>query len=150
MDRLELKTKFAGRIKQFRLEEFDLDLHLHELSALDRAKLVDKYRVLDKTKDAENQLENVTIQTQCFIVSRGLVDAGGKRIYADDEADKIAEEFPCNAIDKISQQILVISGMIAKAQDEAIKNSRPDLNGSSSSDSPHGSGDGTPTGSSVN
>lgn len=132
MDRLELRAKFASRIEPFRLESFGLDVNLRGLSALERAKLVDKYRVLDKQKDTDNALETLTVETQCFIVSRGLVDEKGSRIYSDDEAPKIAEEFPCKAIDEIAKQILAISGM-SGTQAEEIKNSQPTTSDSFSS-----------------
>ena len=134
MDRLELRTKFAGRIEQFRLDDFEMDLYLRPLSALERAKIVDKHKKLEKTnKDSDTALETLTIETQCFIVARGLVDEKGGRIYKDDEADAIAAEIPCKALDRISAKILEISGMTARP--DAIKNSDPTPNGDSSGDS---------------
>jgi len=130
MDRLELRTKFASRIERIRLEDFDgMELNIRPLSALERAKIVDKHKKL--SKDSEIALETLTIETQCFIVARGLVDEKGARIYKDDEAAAIAAEIPCKALDEISAKILEISGMSAKAS-EALKNSNPTPNGDSS------------------
>jgi len=142
MDRLELRTKFAGRIEKFRLDEFDITVHLRPLSALERAKIVDKHRTLNK--DSETALETLTIQSQCFIVGRGLVDAKGNRIYKDDEADAIADEIPCKALDQISAKILEISGMSAKGADD-IKNSETAPSGGSSDGSQPASDAGTST-----
>ena len=130
MDRLELRTKFASRIDKFRLEEFEVDVYLRPLSALERAKIVDKYRALEKIKEAENALETLTVEAQCYIVSRGLVDAQGARTYKDEEAQSLAEEFPCKALDAISRRILEISGMSAAA--DPVKNSDPTPNADSS------------------
>jgi len=121
MDRLELRKQFSGRIHSFKLDD-SIEVHIRELTALERAKLVDKYRVLEKSKDADNALETLTVEAQCFIASRGLVDEHGARIYSDDEAAKLAEEFPCKLLDRLSLQILTVSGLL-KPQDETIKNS---------------------------
>jgi len=130
MDRLELRTKFASRIETVRLEDFDnMELNIRPLSALERAKIVDKHKKL--SKDSEIALETLTIETQCFIVARGLVDEKGARIYKDDEADAIAAEIPCKALDQISAKILELSGMAAKAP-ETLKNSDPTPSGDSS------------------
>lgn len=119
MDRLELRTKFAGKIEAFFLEEFGIDVYLRSLSALERARIVDKYRKLDKGKDGDAAtFEEMTIEAQCYIVSRGLVDEKGVRVYKDDEAEAIAEEIPCKALDAISKRILFISGMSAKEEPE--------------------------------
>ena len=125
MDRLELRTRFAGRIEKFRLDEFDMDVWLRGLSALDRARVVDKYRVLDKVKDSDNALETLTVETQCYIVSRGLVDEKGSRIYSESDVPQIADEMPCKALDAIAKRILEISGMSAVTVDDQIKNSNP-------------------------
>ena len=132
MDRLQLKTKFAERLEDFELEDYGLKLKLRPLSALERAKIVDKHKKLERTnRDSDNAIENVTIETQCFIVARGLVNETGNRIYQDDEAQQLAEEIPCKALDKISARILEISGMTATAATE-LKNFSPTPNGDSS------------------
>ena len=125
MDRLEFRNKFSSRIEQFRLEEFEMDVHLKELSALDRAKVIDTYKILDKDKESAAAFQTMTLEAQCFIVSRGLVDEHGVRIYKDDEKQAMAEEIPCKALDALSKRILTISGMTQTAATELVKNSEP-------------------------
>jgi hypothetical protein len=125
MDRLELRTRFASRIEKFRLEDFDMEVNLRGLSALDRARVIDKYRLLEKEQNGENVMEKMTTETQCFIVSRGLVTEGGERIYKDDEAGLLAGEIPCKALDAISKKILSISGMGGNDAEDKAKNSAP-------------------------
>jgi hypothetical protein len=130
MDRLELRSKFSSRVEQFRLEKYQLDLCLKPLSALDRAKIIDGYQTLGKDENAT--VERMTIESQCFIVSRGLVDENGLRIYQEDELQKIAEEIPCDALDLISKRVLAISGL-GKDEEDSRKNSPAVLSADSSS-----------------
>ncbi len=124
MDRVELRAKFAGRIEGFRLDEFECDLHLRRLSAMARAKLGDKFNLL-QSSDAMAKAETAVIEVQCRIVAEGLVDEHGARLYQNDELQAIAEEFPATALDRISKEILRISGL-AKDEPEALaKNSEP-------------------------
>lgn len=132
MDRLELRTKFAGRIETFRLADSDIEVNLRSLSALDRAKIVDKFKILAKAQEDEKALERLTIESQCFIVARGLVNESGARIYQDDEMAAIAEEFPCKALDELSKRILEMSGM-SENQSDRLKNSEPTPNAAGSS-----------------
>lgn len=122
MDRVELRAKFAGRIEPFRLEEFDLNLHIRRLSALARARLGDKFTLL-QGGDKVSSNETAVIEVQSRIVAEGLVDEHGVRIYRDDEATAIAEEFPGTALDKLSNKILEISGIGASVQENLVKNS---------------------------
>ena len=132
MDRLQLRTKFASRIEEFRLDEFDLTVHLRPLSAMERAKIVDKHKRFQKLdKESDTALETLTVESQCFIVARGLVDEKGARVYKDDEAAAIADEIPCKALDKISGRILEISGMASKEATE-LKNAPQSPSGDSS------------------
>lgn len=124
MDRVELRKKFAGKIQKFRLDEFDLDLNLRGLSGLARAKLGDKFKLLDKV-EADNAAETAVIEVQCRVVAQGLVDESGQRIYRDDEYAAIAEEIPATALDKISKEILRISGLGSTEIADAAKNSNP-------------------------
>ncbi len=119
MDRLELRTKFAGKIEAFQIEDFGIEVHLRSLSALERARIVDKYKLLEKGRESgETSFEKMTTEAQCYIVSRGLVDEGGNRIYKDDEAASIADEVPCKALDALSKKILAISGMTGTEEPE--------------------------------
>ena len=132
MDRLELRTKFASLVEPFRLDEYDMNLHVRKLSALERAKFAEACRVSDRSRDADNMLEVVTKSVSAFVVSRGLVNEDGSRIYRDDELEQITEEFPADALDTIAEKILVIS-KLKKPVDEEIKNSETVPSDSSSS-----------------
>jgi hypothetical protein len=142
MDRVELRKAFSSRIEKFRLEECDQEVHLKKLSALDRARIVDKHAALTKASDTVNPFETITIETQCYIVSRGLVDQNGTRLYGDDDLRAIAEEIPATALDACSKRILAISGMGGE-ESSAPKNSNPTPNEDSKCDSPQGSDGGT-------
>lgn len=139
MDRVELRTKFSGHIEKFDLDGYEFPVYLRELSALDRAKVLDKFRTQTKNSETdENFLQNMTIESQCYIVCKGLVDESGKRTYQDDETQSIAEEIPGKALDAISQKILELSGLTAPQVKESSgpdesKNSVPVLSESSSS-----------------
>ena len=132
MDRVSLRAKFAGALVDYTLEEFDIPLKLRALSALDRARIVDRFAALQKL-DVDNKVEKQTIQNQCYIVARGLMDDTGNPMYPDDELEKVAAEIPSKALDKISSQILEISGINAKA--EPVKNLPPTSAESESSNS---------------
>lgn len=136
MDHLELRTKLASRIEQFRLEEYGIDVHLKPISALHRAQLMDVYRQLEKGKEADDAMQNLTTDAQCFVVARGLVDVNGKPIYQEGEEELIAGEFPAKVLDEISNKILSISGMGGTASNikEMVKNSNPTQKDNSSSD----------------
>jgi hypothetical protein len=123
MDRVELRAKFAGRIEPFRLDEFDLDVHIKRLSALARAKLGDRYKSLTSGEDAK-AAENAVIEVQCRVVAEGLVDEHGTRIYRDDELSAIADEFPATALDQLSARILAISGL-GISPEITVKNLNP-------------------------
>jgi hypothetical protein len=118
MDRIELRAKFASRVEAFPLEEFDLNLFIKPLSALDRARIVDGYKKLKADDGSDAPMEVMTVQSQCYIVSRGLVDEKGNPCYGPDELEKIAEEIPGKALDKISNKILSVSGMLNDEQPE--------------------------------
>ena len=122
MDRLQLRTKLSSRIEPFRLEEFDLDVHLRRLSALARARLGDAYKLLQESK--ASSAENAVVEIQCRVVAQGLVDEHGARIYQDAELAAIAEEFPATALDQLSSKILAISGL-GVSTEELAKNSQP-------------------------
>lgn len=123
MDRVELRAKFSAKIEKFRVDEFDLDVSLRRLSAMDRAKLGDAYKALQKA-DVEQSNKAATVEIQCRVISRGLVTESGVRMYGDDELEAIAEEFPASALDSIAKQILSISGLSANVED-TVKNSEP-------------------------
>lgn len=147
MDRIEFRTALASRIEKFRLDECGLDVFVKKLSALDRARIVDRHRALEKAEDSGHQLETVTKETQCYIVARGLVDEKGGRLYKDDELQAVAEEIPATELDALSRKILSISGM---GSTEPVPNSNPTRNEPSSSGSPLDSGGGIPTPSLIN
>lgn len=132
MDRVELRTKFAGRIEKFRLAEFDVDVYIRRLSGRARAKLGDKHKLL-ATDTGANAFEKGVIEVQCRVVAQGLVNEMGSPIYSEDEIDAIADEFPATALDELSKKILEISGL-GKSVEDAIKNSVPTPNGNSNSD----------------
>ena len=130
MDRLEFRSKFSERVEKFRLDDFDADLHLRPLSALERAQIIDKHTALGKIQNGDNSFEKLTIEAQCFIVSRGLVNESGNRIYKDEELRELAEEVPGKVLDAISNRILTISGM-TEPQENVAKNSEPAPNAGS-------------------
>jgi hypothetical protein len=121
----------ASRVEKVQLDEYGVELFIRPLSALERAKIIDKYGTLSKDKENSPSFETITIETQCFVVCRGLVEENGKRLYGDDEAQKLAEEFPCEALDQLSKRIMTLSGM-DKKQDNLIKKSNSTPNADSS------------------
>lgn len=149
MDRVTLRAALSSRVEAFRLDGCGEDIYIKRLSALDRARIVDKHNALGKAGESDHPLETITVETQCYIVARGLVDEKGNRLYRDDELQAIAEEIPAKTLDELSNKILTVSGMIGDVVD-AAKNSNPIRNGSSNSGSPPGSDGGMPTPSSIN
>ncbi len=153
MDRLELRTKFAGRIEKFRLEEFDLEVYLRRLTAFERAKYFQQYEKIQTARSSGEKaevLQDFAKEVQCFVVGCCLVDETGKRIYEGEEADKLGDEIPCTALDDIYKQILFISRLNAGEVSEKEKNLLPTPNASSSSGLQPGSDGGTSTPSSGN
>ena len=132
MDRIELRSKFSGRIEKFRLEEFDLEVYLRQLSALARAKLSDKFMAVQGDGQSTSA-EAAVVEVQCRVVAEGLVDEHGSRIYKDDELQQIAEEIPGTALDQISKRIMTISGLGGGAAEALAKNSEPTPNANSPS-----------------
>lgn len=149
MDRLTFRTKLSSRIEKFRLEDFDMEVWLKPLSALDRARVMDTYGRLSKDQESDNQMERMTSEAQAYIVAQGLVDENGTRIYRDDEIKEVGAEIPGVALDKLSSRILEISGFNATVGD-AKNASSPIPSGNSSSGSPGPSDGGTPTNSLIN
>lgn len=149
MDRLTFRTKLSSRIERYRLEDFDLEVCLRPLSALDRARVMDTYGRLSKDKDGDKQMERMTSEAQAYIVAQGLVDETGARIYRDDEIMAVGAEIPGVALDQLSSRILEISGFNATVGD-AKNASSPIPSASSSSGSPGPSDGGTPTNSLIN
>jgi hypothetical protein len=145
MNIFEIREKFSCLVEVYRLEEISMDVYLRPLSALDRAKVIDKYRSLDKAKDSENAMESMTINAQCFIVARGLVDEKGNPCCKPEEAAMLAEMFPANALDGLSRKILEMSGIGGAAQTitDQAKNLNPSPIADFSSGSPSPSDAGT-------
>jgi hypothetical protein len=150
MDRLEFRTKFSSRIEKFRLEDFDVEVSLRCLTAAERSEFHERLRTISASQDSAGFLGNVTRQLQCFVVSRGLVDEKGNRLYVDGEEEKLAEEVPCTVLDMIHLRIMIISKLHKEAAEEALKNLSPAPNASSNSDSQQSSDGGTPINSLVN
>ena len=131
MDRIEFREKMTKCAKNVRLDEMDKDVHIKKLSALDRAKWIDRYKALNKNDEAENAFEKMTVETQCYLITRCLVDESGARIYTDGEEEKAAEEITGTALDQLSKEILNYSGL--GKEDEQPKNLIPTLSADSSS-----------------
>ena len=144
MDRVELRKAFFNRIVKFRLQQFDVEVYLRALMGSDRAKAQAKSVLVEKSKDAENSLEIITKELMSFVISRGLVDESGNRLYGDDEAERIGDEIPGAAMDEIFSEILSISRLNKGQAEEALKNSSPTPNESSNCDSPQSLDGGTP------
>ncbi len=144
MNRLELRERFASRIEKFHLDDFDLDVYVRKLSGAERAVFAEKSALANKSKDEPNALSVITQEVLCYVVSRGLVDENGKRVFEDKDACYIAEEFPGDALDAICERILVISKLKKPSQDSGdtsileieVKNSETVQSDSSSSGSP--------------
>jgi|WetSurMetagenome_2_1015567.scaffolds.fasta_scaffold1378369_1 hypothetical protein len=129
MNREQLRNRISGRIEKVRLED-DSEVFIRRLSALDRARLFDRY----KGKTAEEiagQTREEIVKNECFIVSRGLVLEDGSLVYPDEDPEVISDEIDWESIDLISTRILKISGLSKKEEEE--KNSPPTLNVDSSS-----------------
>jgi hypothetical protein len=141
MNRSELRSKFASRIASFRLDEFDLDLHLRHLSAFERAQILEKDEARRNAQKDNNigQALTLTVQTNSLIVAKGLVDEKGNRVYGDDELEVPGSEIPAKALDAIAIEILRISS----PKVDASKNLNPTPSDSSSSDSQPASAGGT-------
>lgn len=131
MDRLELRKKFSSRIEKVRLESYGMDLYVRPLSALERARTFDKYRELNKPGEETARFETMTIEAQCYIACRGLVDEHGSQVYKNEESAAIAEEFPGEALDQVCKHIMRVSGM--DKSEDAPKNPTPTLNAAFSS-----------------
>jgi hypothetical protein len=133
MDRLELRTKIAGRIQKFRPSAFDEDLHVRRLSGLQRSRWIDNFQALQKEQESGG-LSNfkLTIEAQCSLIACSLVNEAGTRTYQDDELEAVAADLDCLTMDELANEIMVISGM-KERQDDRIKNSEPTPNASGSS-----------------
>ena len=110
---MDSKKRLASRIEAFRLEETGEELLLCPLSARERGRLMDTYRVIDQG-GTDHQFENVSIQAQAFIIARGLVtDREGTRKYQDSEMESIPDDFLGEDIDSICERILVCTSMMS-------------------------------------
>lgn len=125
MNREQLKAKFAKRVETVKLENYDVEVTIRPLSALERAQAIDKHKAaLADAEGSETRIEKLLRDVECFVVAKALIDANGNRIYQDTELDTIASDFPCDALDYLSKKVMVVSG-IEKEVDEAVKNSTP-------------------------
>jgi hypothetical protein len=141
---MDSKKRFASRIEQFRLDSTGEEFLVCPLTARERARLIDTYRVLEGG-DKSHQLENITTEAQAFIIARGLMaDKDGARKYQDSEMDSISDDFLGDDMDEICRKILEISRM-GKTSGDELKNSNPAPSGSLSEDSQKPSEGGTPT-----
>jgi hypothetical protein len=133
MDRLEMRKKFSSRVEKILLEEYGIELRIRPLSALERAKTLDKYRELSKPgTDGPATFEALTRDAQCYIVARGLVDENGAQIFREAEEEAVAAEIPGDALDRICKGIMRISGMDRAPEDQG-KNLNPTLSAGFSS-----------------
>lgn len=139
MDRLTLRTKVSSRIEPFRLEEYDLDLHLRKLSATERSHFSERAITANEKKDAPEYMDKLTKDVVAYVVAHGLVDETGKRIYADDEENVIPDELPGDVLDAICDRILVISKLKKASIEDEVKNLNPTPNSSLVSDLPQSS-----------
>jgi hypothetical protein len=135
MDRLELRTKFASKVEKYELAKYNITLNLRGLSALARAELGDKFTALSKAEADSPAITGVR-EIQARVVSQGLVDDSGNRIYQDNELDDIAKEFPADALDEVAKEIMRISGLGADRVEELKKKSESSPNSGGSDESP--------------
>jgi hypothetical protein len=110
MDRLEVRKRMDALIVEFRLPGADEVWRLRPLCGLARVKSSEYYTRIRECGD-EPTLERtrLTMETQCFVISQGLVDEAGARIYRDEDAASIAEELAATVMDALSEKIMEIS-----------------------------------------
>lgn len=128
MDRLELRTKVSSRIEKFRLDEYDLDLHLRKLSATERSQFSARAINANAGKDTPEYMDKLTKDVVAYVVAHGLVDDSGKRIYSDDEEGVIPDELPGDVLDAICDRVLVISKLKKASIEDEVKNLNPTPN----------------------
>jgi hypothetical protein len=110
MNRDELERKFRGRVLEFRATGFEDAFYLKSLSGLGRVKASELYaaiKAVDEGAPAERL--RVTLEAQCFVISQGLVDEAGERLYPAGEDAAIGDLLPCGLIDQLSEEIMRIS-----------------------------------------
>jgi len=106
MDKHSLISNLASarKFEKVDLSEFGVDeaLYIRKLSVAERSVILDLWKA-ERTADASG-----------FILAATLVDADGRKIFDDPEADckEIAGEWPCDLVDSLASQILKYSGLI--------------------------------------
>jgi hypothetical protein len=131
MNREQLRSRASGRIEKFRLDDGS-EVFIRPLSALDRARILDRYKEIRETQGDKQNLEEV-IKSQCFILTRSIVDGESKKLlYPEDDETVVADEIDWPSMDAIAARVIEISGMAVK--DEAEKNLQPTPSGDSNSD----------------
>jgi hypothetical protein len=135
MDRLEIRSKFQSKVTPFTLEKYDITLNLRGLTAMARAELGDKYSAIEKDKSGDNPAVTAVKEIQARVVSQGLVDEKGNRLYRDDELEAIATEFPGDALDAVAKEIMRLSSLTADRVEDIKKKSETAQSSGSSEES---------------
>ena len=114
MDREKVSNIFSCKIKKVILEEYGKEeIHIKKLSHMARCIFFDMYEEARKSgKSADIS------KSMAFICARSLVDPEGKRLYQDDELDRIYDEYTPEALDDICKKILDVSGISAESEDQ--------------------------------
>jgi len=119
MDKFKLISSIssARNVKKVDLSEFATegldDLYIRKLSAAERSTLIEMWKV-------ETGMEPI----YRFTLPAALTDAEGRKIFDDPEADgkAIVNEWPCDLVDGLTNQILKFSGIIKEDAEQAEKN----------------------------
>lgn len=128
MNREQLHSRASGRIEKVRLGD-GTEVSVRPLSALDRARVFDRYNALKSSNGNEPTLEEI-VKTQCFVVSRGLVDESGRLLYQEEDTAAISADL-WDSIDELAAKIIELN---RKAKEDAEKNLQTTPSAISSSD----------------
>ena len=116
MDKLQVLSGLssARRIEKVDLSEYGIDgVYIKKLSVADRS------RIAELSKDGQPQ------EAFCgFILTTAIVDADGRKIFDDPDADGkiIVSEFPADLVDDLIQKIWRFSGLTGGDEAQSEKN----------------------------
>lgn len=121
MNREQLEQRAAGKIEKVLLAD-GAEVFVRPLSALDRARILDRYRQINTEHPDNEPIEDI-VTTQCLIVARSLIDPETRNLlYPEEDLDAISNEIDWKSMDAIAKRVIDISGLGAK--DDPEKNSQ--------------------------